>query len=359
MELKEDEAKVVKLAKNVTLESTDSAQAVAEFSGRIKEVRFKVGDFVVANQILAVFDQSDINNSPKIAFETAQHNLQIAQDNLKRTQEAAEESIEIAHDARKIAELQYDQAKKGDDKALEEAAKRNLELAKDQEDQAEAMAEVQVNGAKLQLSQAEAGVKQAQIAYEKTFIKAPISGIVTSRMVKEGDFLAPGRPIAQIVGKGNARAVFYLNEKQAKRVQEGDSVEITTSTGSYQGDITAISPIANESNQRFEVEIEVEVPTWEVNKTANITLNLSVKQANAFFIPLEAVIIGQQQVTVFVAKDEHAIARQVKIGEIIGDEVEVTEGLTAGDIIIMENARNLQDGQKIEIQAAENNENNK
>lgn len=350
--LDENNQSLAELNKTGILRSTDSAEAIAEYSGRIKDVNFNVGDYVKKDQILAIFNQSNLNNSAKVSYESAQSSYVLAQNNLASTKKIGDESVKLAKGAVDIAEIQYDQAKDGDDKDAEKIAKEKLSIAKDEEDRAKESAKNQANGAEIQLEQADLQLQQAKLQYDKSFIKAPISGVIISKKINNEDYLSSGQLVAQISGKGSVESKLYLNSDEVERISIGDKVKIEIETKKYDGRVKSFSPIANEGNRRFEVVIEaLEDLSTQVNKTANFILDLKLDSKNqeSFFVPLEAVNIGQQKKEVFIIKDGKAMAIEVETGKIVGQNIEVTKGLRVGDNVIVENNRGLKEGQKVQV----------
>jgi len=351
MTISQNSSKIAKLKKSVSLSVGEGeAQAISEFSGRIKTINFEVGDQVSQGQTLAVFDQSDSQNSPKVSLKSAQKNYDFVEDNLKKTKDVAEKSIDLAKRAVEIAELRKDQASTDAEKDL---ADENLKIAKDQKEQAESSAQIQINGAKIQLEQVGLALSQSQIAYEKTIIKAPISGVINSKKINQEDFLSPGQVVAEIVGRGKIEALLYLNQDEINRIKPKDDVEILISGKSYKGKIDSYSKIANPNNGRFEVKIvSTENISQNTNQTAQVILNiyLDSPDQNSFFVPLDAVNIGQTKKEVFVVENGKAKAKNVELGRIIGTQIEVLNGLQTGDVLVIENSRNLQDGQAVKVQ---------
>jgi HlyD family secretion protein len=232
------------LNKTGVLRSTESADAVAEYSGRVKDVDFNVGDYVKRDQILAIFDQSNLNNSAKVSYESAQSSYALAQNNLASTKKIADESVKLAKGGVDIAEIQYDQAKDEDDKDAEKIAKEKLSIAEDEEDRAKESAKNQINGAEIQLEQSDLQLQQAKLQYDKSFIKAPISGMIISKKINNEDYLNAGQLVAQISGKGNLESKLYLNADEVKRISVGDKVKIEIEGNDYDGRVESFSPIA-------------------------------------------------------------------------------------------------------------------
>ncbi len=351
--LGEEESQTATLERTVFFSSVDEAEVVTEYSGRIEKVLFEIGDRVEEGDVLAIFSQTREQNAPLADLKTAQATLNLAQDSLAKTRELVDESNDIAENSVDIAEAQLKEVKESGDRNAISVAEKQLDNAEDQKDQTEESGKLQTNNAELQVTLSEGGLKLARIAYEKTIIKAPITGTVVSKEITESEYLNSGTNIAQIVGQGILKAEVDLNSSQISRISVGDDVTIDFSGTNYKGEIVSFSPIAASANQRFAVKIvtQEQIPQ-EANRSAKIYLSLSLdsKRPNSFFVPLEAVNIGQQKNTLLVAVEGEAVLKEVKIGETIGTEIEIVEGLEAGEQVIVENSRNLQDGQPIEIE---------
>lgn len=349
--LDENSGKSARLEKTAELSpGGNAADIISEYSGRVKTVNFEVGDYVREGQVLAYFDQGD--NSPKITYDSAQTAYDIAQKNLGNTEDSAKKSVDLADEALKIAKLQKNQAEDSNDSDAEDLAKKNVNVAEDQKKQAKISADLQVSGARLQLEQSKAALEQARLSYEKTIIKAPISGTVYSKSLNVQDFLNSGDSVGSIAKAGNLEILVYLNADQIGRIKKGDSVGIWVNGREIGGSIASLSNIANGDNNRFEVRVTAaEADLSLVHQTAvvDFDIGLDSKNQGAFFVPLDALNIGQQKSEVFVVEDGKAKAKTVKTGKTVGTEIEILSGLSAGDEVIVENARNLQDGQDVKV----------
>jgi multidrug efflux pump subunit AcrA (membrane-fusion protein) len=352
MTIGEDNSKQAEIVKTAVFQAEDSAEIISEYNGRIVNINFEVGDRVAKNQILATFDQSDLVNSAKISLESAQENLELAQDNLEKTKKSVEETLEMAKNNRKIEELKLEQAKDDGDEDTIDLAEKALENAKDAEDKAEEDADITINNSRIQLSQVESTVKQAQISYEKSVIKAPASGVITTKNINQNDFIGPGSVIAEISGTTKFKTKIYLNNFEIGKIDKDQPIEIKIDNQFYSGKILSYSNVANSSNNRYQVEIKcLDDISKEVNRFAEIKIKLSLEKnnGNSFFIPLTAVSIGQKNNSVFVLEDEIAQIKNVEIGKTVGDQIQILAGIKKGDKLIIGNNRNLRNEEKVEI----------
>lgn len=115
----------------------------------------------------------------------------------------------------KTAEVNFEKAKKDNDR-LETLYKSNT------------IAISQLEGSRLALQAAEAQFLSAKRQYENTIIKAPISGVVTSRLADMGTFINAGMPVANIVDLATLKVKLSIAENDVFRIKTGDVVDITT-----------------------------------------------------------------------------------------------------------------------------------
>jgi len=351
MRMGEENSKKAEITKTAVFKTENSADVISEQSGRVVSVNFETGDHVTKGQVLATFDQSSLVNSAKVALEDSQRNFELARDNYKRSKESVEETLEIADNNKEIAELQLEQAEDGGDQDVIDLAEKALENAKDAEDKAEEDTEIAINNSKIQVSQAESTVRQNKIAYEKSIVRAPVSGIITSKNVDFYDYISSGGKVAEISGVSKMKAKVFLSNFEISKIKEDQPVIIDFSGKKYSGKINAFSTLANSNNNRHQVEIEsTEDISKEVNRSAEIKieLTLNTESEESFFIPLSAVSIGQQRNTAFVLREGKAELSEIKIGKTIGSQIEILSGLKTGDQLIIENNRNLRDGEEVE-----------
>jgi len=348
----EGNSKTAEAFRTATFGSIDSASAVAEQAGKINSVNFKVGDQVQKGQILAVFDQSDLVNSAKVALEDSLNNLNLAEDNLKKTKNSVEESLEIAKNNRQIDELELEQAEDSGVQDDIDIAEKNLDNSKDAEDKAEQDVEISINNAKIQVSQSQSTVRQNQIFYEKSIIRAPIAGIIVTKNVNVFDYISAGIEIAEISGASQLSANIFLNSFEISKISEGELVNIEILGKNYPGEIDSFSRIANSNNNRYEVRIKsLNEVVAGANQTAKIKIELKLdpSEKGSFFVPLSAVSMGQQQNTVFINNNNQAQMLKIQIGRTVGSQIEVTEGLQEGDQLIVVNNRGLRDREEIKV----------
>ena len=170
-------------------------------------------------------------------------------------------------------------------------------------------------------------VKQLQKQTSEARPKADISGIIADKNIEKGDFVSPGSPITTIVNIQKVKVQVYMSEQEVYQIHRDEAVVITT----------AIYTLNNKK------EYSLRAGTF-----VNIVLKTEAYK-NKLMIPRQAIVKNGTKDMVFVVNDNRAVQVVVKTGMQLDDEVEIIEGLQAGQRIVTSGQINLQDGSKISI----------
>jgi multidrug efflux pump subunit AcrA (membrane-fusion protein)/uncharacterized protein YfiM (DUF2279 family) len=191
-------------------------------------------------------------------------------------------------------------------------------------------------------------LRAAQSAYEKTLVRTPIAGVVNALYVKTGEYAVPGSPAAVIANNNALEIITALGEDDAALVTIGDKVIIEEEVG---GVITAIAPAIDPLSGKKEIRIGVD-DDIELTNGATVSIEFKrseVKSSDVITVPLSALKITATDPIAFTLKDDQTLeAHIVVLGKIMGDVVEVKEGLTS-EMRIITDARGLREGQKVEV----------
>lgn len=206
------------------------------------------------------------------------------------------------------------------------------------------------------LKQAEAGLASARADFEHTVVRAPISGTINSLSLKRGDYVQSGTAVLT-VGNNNALEVLaYVTEGDAREIEVGSKAVVR---GDIEGTVTRIAPAIDPLTKKIEMRIGLPAQTSTDPKKMllngqSVTIELthdttSTTAPSKLVIPLSAVKIGVDEMVVYtVADDSTLVAHPVILGTLMGDRVEITEGLTA-DMRIVVDARGLRPGETVTI----------
>ena len=213
----------------------------------------------------------------------------------------------------------------------------------------------QLDQAKLQLTNAQANLTQANINVGDTKVKAPIKGFINKRFIEPGTILAgmPPTQMFEIVDVSKLKLKVSVNESQVAGLKIGNTVPITSSVfpdKAITGKITFIAPKADES-LNFPVEIEITNNASNGIKAGMYgTANFGTKQKQELkVVPRNAFVGSVSSNEIFVVQNGIAKLKKVTAGRILGDKVEIINGLSDGETVIVTGQINLQDGNAVEI----------
>ena len=230
-----------------------------------------------------------------------------------------------------------------------DAALSGLASAKDGVKRAELSASggaVSASGAQLKI--AAGSLQAAQANYQKTIVRTPIRGVVNALYLKTGTYVAPNAPAAIVANNGGLQIKTFVNEVDATGLTVGDAV---TLEGGAAGVITAKAAALDPSNGKVAVVIGVSSDSTLTNgSTVKVTFSQisTDKQSDKIVIPLSALKITSDGSFVFVVENDALKALPVTQGQLYGDTVEITTGITK-ETRIVSDARGLKDGQKVTI----------
>ncbi|MFC1615590.1 efflux RND transporter periplasmic adaptor subunit [Patescibacteria group bacterium] len=259
------------------------------------------------------------------------------------------EQAEYGKDQAKLAYFQFEETYDVQTQGLSfsvESTESQKELAKIQRETADITKDQQLLSADSQLLQAQASLKTAELSLARTKILAPIDGVISDLLVEESEFANPGQPIAVVETDNKMIAKTSVNEKERNLLEVGDEVIVSDNEFAYEGRITEISPSLNEISRKIDVEIEIRAKN--LTSGALVDIEFQPKSKKTVFIPLNSVFIldGEKFVKV-VSNDNRIQYLQVEPGLIIGNFVEIKEGLSKHDLVVTNQTQFLDQGDKI------------
>ncbi|MBV7528566.1 efflux RND transporter periplasmic adaptor subunit [Chitinophaga sp. sic0106] len=243
-----------------------------------------------------------------------------------------------------------------------ESAKANLQQLKVDKDRYEAafktggVTQKQVDDARLQYDLAKTRYDAASRRVRDTYVKAPISGVINKKYIEQGAYLSPGNKMFDIVDVTRLKLAVAVPETQVVGLKKGQKVEVTSSVfpeTKYNAVITFIAA-KGDNSLNYPVEMEVTNVSGKELKagmygTAHFT---SPETDQTIFIARTAFIGGVNSNEVYVMDNNVAKKRKVVAGRIIGDQVEIREGLSDGETVITSGQINLTEGAKVAVQQA-------
>lgn len=292
---------------NGNFEPVQELKFSAEKSGKITSVLVKEGDFVSVGQTLAIVRSDVINVNAQNANAVYQNAV------------ADYNRFENAFKTGGVTKQQLDQAK-------------------------------------LAMVNAKSQLTQANINVGDTRIKAPISGFINKKYIEVGSIIAgmPATELFDIVNVSKLKLKVTVNESQVASLKVGTPIKVTASVypdKTFSGKITFIASKADES-LNFPVEIEITNNASKDLKagmygTAEFASNQQKQSLK--IVPRNAFVGSVSSNEIFVIENGAAKLKKVTAGRILGDKVEILDGLSNGETVIVTGQINLQDGSKVEV----------
>ncbi|RZI43289.1 efflux RND transporter periplasmic adaptor subunit [Herbaspirillum sp. HC18] len=228
------------------------------------------------------------------------------------------------------AEVQQAKAELGIAKANYD---RNVDLAKQKfiSDRArdESQANVQVLEAKLALAEAR---------LSKLEIRAPFSGIVGIRNVSVGDYVKDGTDLINLEDISSVKVDFRVPERYVDLVQKGQTLEVTVDAlpgKPFRAKVDAIDPQVDSSGRSALLRGRIDNGQGKLKPGmfARVRLILAERD-NALVVPEEAIVPMGNKITVWKIVDNKAVRAEVKPGLRRAAQVEIVQGLQAGDMVV-------------------------
>ncbi len=214
----------------------------------------------------------------------------------------------------------------------------------------------QVDQAKLAMVNAKSQLTQANINVGDTRIKAPISGFINKKYIEVGSIITgmPATELFDIVNVSKLKLKVTVNESQVASLKVGSPIKVTASVypdKTFSGKITFIASKADET-LNFPVEIEITNNATKDLKagmygTAEFASNQQKQSLK--IVPRNAFVGSVSSNQIFVIENGTAKLKTVTAGRILGDKVEILNGLNDGETVIVTGQINLQDGSKVEV----------
>jgi RND family efflux transporter MFP subunit len=304
--------------------ATRDVAIMAPLTAKVTAVYVSVGDQVQSGQVLFSLDKSDLQSS-----------YNSLADNYARSKKLMEAQIEQA-------KINYDNTAA----LLEIGAASQMEL-----DAARIALLSAETTASTTLRQLEDNMKTLRDTLADADVKSTISGRVSSLSAVAGSWASPTTPAA-IVSEGGSQVTVSVSETVQPYLIPGDTATVYISSLSddpFLATIRTVSPSAGAMTQLFDVVLDL--PS-SVTATAGMFATVifeTERRENAIVIPNEAILNDGISQSVFVVEDGKAYRRIVTTGLIGDGVVEVTEGLSGGEQLVVVGQSYLSEGAAVRI----------
>ncbi|MBL8340754.1 MAG: efflux RND transporter periplasmic adaptor subunit [Rubrivivax sp.] len=324
----------------------------ATITGRVAEVTRREGQMLAAGELLVRLEDAELAATARqaaaalaaaearlagqrrLAAPVATQQVEQARANAAAAEREAQRSEQLLAQGF-IGQARLDEARRAAEVA--QAALRSALLQQ----------EANVSGT--ELLQAEARVAEARAALElararlaQTRIGAPAEATVLSRLVEPGQIVQPGTRLAELSVRGPVQLVALVDEKYLGRLNPGLAARVVADAFAqqpFEARVASIAPLIDAQRGSVEVKFSLPVlPAPPVVLKNDMTVSIEVvtgRRERAIALPGEAVRAGP---AVLVVADGRTVLRPVRTGLRTLSAVEVTEGLVAGEQVVLDAA---------------------
>ncbi len=331
------------------LDTSDLAAQEAQAQASAAAARARLASVVTWPRPEERQQSADQVSQAQAGLRSAQAQLDLAQANVQRMRSlhaqgaVSKQELDSAETQARVAQAQVAQAQ-----AAYDSARQNwtiTQVGSRPED---------IQQARAQLAQAEAGLALVRVQLRDSTIAAPFAGTITQRSVEPGE----------VVSAQSSSALFMLSqiddvyvelavpeEHRAKiRPAQEALLQVDGLPGqTFRGRVEEIRPAASVASRSFGVRVRVPNPDGVLRPGmfARGAIVIGVRP-QVLQVPERAVVTATSGPLVFVVKDGRAVRQTVALGERPGDGfVEITSGLAAGDQVVVEGQEGLSDNQPV------------
>jgi HlyD family secretion protein len=337
-----------------TLAAVDQVTVSSEADGTVSRVLADLGDRVKAGQVLVLLDREKLQynaDQQKAALERALAKYGAAApdrlppiEETPEVQKAAAELFQAKQAFGRADELHRQQLVPRQTLDDADATRRSK--------QAEYDAALQdAKNLRADIAASVASMKLAERQLRDTEIRAPFDGYVEKRLVTIGQLVKAQTAVMDIVRVDPLKVTAEIPESMAPWIKVDQAA--TVSVDAYPdrplaGKISRISPAVNTQTRAFPFEALVPNPDGRLKPGTFARVHLETDRVDQVLtIPYAAIQYRYGVNRAFVVRDGRLAARELKVGDRVGDRIVVTSGLTADEAVAVTDVDQLADGMKV------------
>ena len=343
--------------------------------GVIKKLAARVGQRVKFGQIVAQLDDRDY----RLNREAIKNQLTATQAQLDQLRKGGRSEDILSLEGRiralqttvNTANTEYQRVQNL--YAADAASKSQLDRVRTQYEQARAelestqqeLAKAKTGGREEEIRAAEANIRsirsnldQTKAALEDTVMKIPFNGVISQKHTSNFQQVSAGMPIYSLVDISRIEIQISVPERMISSINAGRQVAIkflNFPDRNIMGMISKVGVTADRQTLTYPVFVEVVNPDRDIlpGMTANIFLHSSSTNTNYPIIPIHAIledkVTGAHFVWIFDKSKQIACRREISLGRILNEAIEILNGLNEGELVITGGMSKIRAGMKIRI----------
>ena len=319
----------------------DEVVISSEVDGRVADVHVGMGDRVEEGEVLVEIEPAELelaSRQQKAALDQVRARLGL--NDGETTLEDLREAATVKRAAADLAEAdqKFARARELHEQGL--VPRQSFEEAETHFKTAQAnydLALQEVRNLLATLKQYTATSELAEKKLRDTRILAPFSGFVKGKDVSAGQYLRVQAPVVTLVNVEWVKAPIQIPEKMAGWIRVGQMVTISVDAypdRKFSGRISRINPTVNPETRSFTALARVANPEGLLKPGFFLRASIPSDQMESLLtIPQKALVYAYGVYSVYVLQGDQVQQREVKIGDRLGEDVEIVGGLTEGEQI--------------------------
>jgi len=338
----------------------------AQTDGRVERILVRPGAVVDPQTVLVEMTNPDLmqqTEEARFALEAAKAEYTDAELDLKSQQLDQRAALGVARteyeSARLQAEAEKDLAADGIVSAIDyrrsellaEQLKLRLEIEEERLAQFSASIEAQAALQRARLDQVKNAYERRLEQIESLQVRAGLAGVLQQVQVEEGQRVTLGANIARVARPDDLQAELQIPETQARDVQIGQLVNVDTRNGIVEGRVTRIDPAVQSGTVQVDVELIGDLPNGaRPDLSVDGTIEIE-RLANVVFMGRPAYGQPNTKISIFklVEDGRYAVRVPVELGRTSVNAVEIVQGLTPGDEVILSDTSAWDDNDRIRL----------
>jgi RND family efflux transporter MFP subunit len=339
-----------------TLDPNEEVTISNQVEGVVEKVFVDLGDAVRMGEVIAQLDTRELElnvHQQEAALQQELARVGLADPNAPFDENKTSQ-VRQAEAAFADAKIKLDRTKKLTESGV--IAQQQLDAQQAQYDGAEAAlrsARETVRNIHASVGARKAAVALAQKKLADGKIVAPLAGFIKERPAAAGQFLRANSPVVTIVQNSPLKLHAEVPETAVAYVRAGRPVRFHVDSfpeREFDGKITRVSPAIDQQSRTLKLEALVGNADGALRPGffARVTIQTDRKD-QALVVPSDSLMNVSGIEKVFVIENGKVAERIVRSGARLGNEVEIVDGVKAGDMIAKSNLSSLQQGREVAV----------
>ena len=202
----------------------------------------------------------------------------------------------------------------------------------------------------------EARVQEVQARLDKAVILAPFSGIIGLREISPGAYVKAGDDIVRLENLDSIKVDFRIPEIYLADVGRDQAVTLGVDAFPgevFQGRVYAVEPMVEQQTRTAMMRAKVPNKGYKLKPGMFVRVALTLNtRSNAITVPEQALWPQGTENFVFRVVDGKVSLTKVVLGKRGPGQVEISQGLSAGDVVVTEGQMKLRDGAPVMVMGA-------